>query len=106
MNNFITLLKGNWTYFLNIILVLLLLKSGCTNSRISTLERKIDSNFTQVNQNIDSLFNNVQTTQDGLSLTQFETIMFKFLIFEDDLDKGKISLSDIENNLRNAKNSN
>ena len=49
---------------------------------------------------VDSLIKVVSVKPDATFITnQMEQTMYKFLIFEDDLDKGKTSLSDIKSKI-------
>lgn len=82
------------------ILLLLFLSKGCTNSKISKLEDKYLENTTRLELKIDSLENRVSKMATKKEIQdQMEIVMFNYLIYEDDLDKGKSSLSDVKNKI-------
>jgi hypothetical protein len=82
------------------ILLLLFLSKGCTNSKISKLEDKYLENTARLELKIDSLENRVSKMATKKEIQdQMEIVMFNYLIYEDDLDKGKSSLSDVKNKI-------
>ena len=60
---------------------------------IETLQIKVDSLNTSLTKMMRSKPSNNDVKQEMVQT------MYKFLIYEDDLDKGKISLSEIENRI-------
>jgi len=82
------------------VFALLFLSNGCVNNRIIKLDKKYDDiSIVQIN-GIDSLNNSVHRFATEQEVTDaMERVMFEYLIYEDDLDKGKISLSDIKNKI-------
>jgi cell division protein FtsL len=79
---------------------ILFIGKGCTSTKISKankniddLEHKIDSLSSRLNQ----LEKNSLTDKKGRDM--MEKVMLDFLIYEDDLDKGKTSLSQIKNKI-------
>ena len=82
------------------ILLLLFLSKGCTNSKISKLEDTYLENTARLELKIDSLENRVSKMATKKEIQdQMEIVMFNYLIYEDDLDKGKSSLSDVKNKI-------
>jgi hypothetical protein len=82
------------------ILLLLFLSKGCTNSKISKLEDKYLENTARLELKIDSLENRVSKMATKKEIQdQMEIVMFNYLIYEGDLDKGKSSLSDVKNKI-------
>lgn len=86
------------------ILLVLYVSKGCTNSKLVKLDSKIEAIRTEVkmssdsiNSSIDSL-NKITVTHKEMK-DEMERIMFDFLIYEDDLDKGKTSLSAIKSKI-------
>ena len=78
----------------------LFLSKGCVNNRVIKLDKKYDE-VTQIHSHgLDSLnaavinFATKEEVKDAM-----KQVMFEYLIYEDDLDKGKISLSDIKNKI-------
>ncbi len=79
---------------------ILFIGKGCTSSKITktnqnidTLENKVDS----LSSRIEKLEKNTLTDKKGRDA--MEKVMLDFLIYEDDLDKGKTSLSEIKNKI-------
>jgi hypothetical protein len=94
-----SVLENIWK-ILTIALALLLFGKGCTNSKISSLAKNYDKNSLVLEKKIDSL--NIKVSKMATEKQvrdQMEIIMFNYLIYEDDLDKGKSSLSDIKNKI-------
>lgn len=86
------------------ILFLLVLSKGCTNTKIQRVNTSIDTHEEVMQLRYDSLANEfsklkseVLTQKEGKDL--MEETMLNFLIYEDDLDKGKISLSQIKDKI-------
>ena len=78
----------------------LFLSKGCTNSKISKLEEKYSKNTELLEIKIDSLQTHVSKMATKKQVQdQMEIVMFNYLIYEDDLDKGKSSLSDVKNKI-------
>ena len=100
MNTLITFTKTNIWKILTVIFFLLFLTRGCTHKKITAFEkRNIESNESLMLK-IDSLekkINRVATSKQVRD--EMEIAMFNFLIYEDDLDKGRTNLSDIKNKI-------
>lgn len=82
------------------VFAVLFLSKGCVNNKVIKLDKKYDE-ITQIHTSgLDSLNTTVHTfaTKDEVR-DEMEQVMFEYLIYEDDLDKGKISLSDIKNKI-------
>ena len=100
MKNVFDAIKLHVWKILTIIFFLLFLAKGCTNKKISKLDKKYDLLTNEIMQRLDSLYttSNQKATKQEVK-QQMEQVMFNYLIYEDDLDRGKISLSDIKNKL-------
>lgn len=91
--------KWGW-HILAAMFFFLYLGKGCTSSKIKKTNKNIDA----VHVSVDSLkqeiniLKNQLFTQDDLK-NEMERVMLTFLIYEDDLDKGKASLSQIKNKI-------
>ena len=86
----------NYSWAITLILVLFILFRQCgVNSDIDMMEKSIKS----INNRADSL---VIPTKEDIRNEMNET-MFNFLIYEDDFDKGKASLSDIKSKINTPK---
>lgn len=77
-----------------ILCLLILLRQCGVNRDIDRAEKNIKS----IQQKVDSL-----PSQSQVEYTM-NKVMFDFLIYEDDFDKGKTSLSDIKQKINSAKN--
>ena len=96
MKKFIDFLKSHgWKVSTGVLFMLYVLK-GCTFTKVGTikedtqaLEKRIISLEKRVDENATT-----KEVRDEMELT-----MFNYLIYEDDLDKGKSSLSDIKNKI-------
>lgn len=94
-----TIKKWSWQ-ILAVLFFLLFLGKGCTSSKIDRTNKNIDDMHVE----IDSLKNEIGKIRDQ-SITvkdlknEMELVMLDFLIYEDDLDRGKTSLSQIKNKI-------
>lgn len=96
MKTLLTFLKENTWKVTTVVFLLLFLSKGCTNTKISKLEDKTVS----LQREVDSLRADVRTRATKKDVRdEMERVMFDFLIYEDDLDKGKTSLSEIKNKI-------
>ena len=100
MKNLVNLLKVHVWKVATVFFFLLFLTKSCTNSRISRLEKKYETTSESLSSRLDS----VQLKLDQISTSkqvrdEMERTMFDFLIYEDDLDKGKTNLSNIKNKI-------
>jgi predicted ribosome quality control (RQC) complex YloA/Tae2 family protein len=85
---------------LTVVFFLAFLSKGCTNSKISKLEKKYSEETARLESKIDSLQKQADQTATAKEVRdQMEVVMFNYLIYEDDLDKGKSSLSDVKNKI-------
>lgn len=93
-------LKNNFWKVTSILFFILFIGKGCTLNKINTLDKKYSKNTLILSNKIDSLnaiilnFATEKQVRD-----QMEKTMLDFLIYEDDLDKGKTSLSEIKNKI-------
>jgi hypothetical protein len=86
----------NYSWAITLILVLFMLFRQCgVNRDIDRMEKSVKS----INNKVDSL---VIPTKEDIRKEMNET-MFNFLIYEDDFDKGKASLSDIKSKINTPK---
>jgi hypothetical protein len=86
----------NYSWVITLILILFVLMRQCgVNRDIDRMEKSIKS----INGKVDSL---VIPNKDEIRKEMNET-MFNFLIYEDDFDKGKASLSDIKSKINSQK---
>jgi CII-binding regulator of phage lambda lysogenization HflD len=97
MKNWLELLKKNAWKVSTVVLLLLYLAKGCTHSRVSDLEKQYAEDSQKTQLLLDSLRNVVSTKKEVRD--EMERTMFNYLIYEDDLDKGKSSLSDVKNKI-------
>jgi outer membrane murein-binding lipoprotein Lpp len=85
---------------LAVIFFLLFMGRGCTSIKIS----KVNTNVDSVEMHVDSLEQKIVELEDKTiskkeMKDEFERTMLDFLIYEDDLDRGKTSLSAIKNKI-------
>jgi hypothetical protein len=86
----------NYSWAITLILVFFMLLRQCgVNRDIDRMEKSVKS----INNKVDSL---VIPTKEDIRNEMNET-MFNFLIYEDDFDKGKASLSDIKSKINTPK---
>jgi hypothetical protein len=86
----------NYSWAITLILVFFMLLRQCgVNRDIDRMEKSVKS----INNKVDSL---VIPTKEDIRNEMNET-MFNFLIYEDDFDKGKASLSDIKSKINTSK---
>ena len=86
----------NYSWAITLILVLFVLLRQCgVNRDIDRMEKSIKS----INNKVDSTD---VPTREEIRKEMNET-MFNFLIYEDDFDKGKASLSDIKSKINTQK---
>jgi hypothetical protein len=90
-----------YSWAITLILGILLFFKQCGVS--SDLE-KIQKNMKTITSNVDSL-QKEQTSKTEIKQMMNE-VMFDFLIYEDDFDKGKSSLSDIKSKIKPAADAN
>lgn len=96
MKNLLTLLQQNVWKVTTVVFLLLFLTKGCTNTKLSKLEEKTIS----LQKEVDSLRTQIKTMPTQKTVRdEMERVMFDYLIYEDDLDKGKTSLSEIKNKI-------
>lgn len=100
MQNVLNFLKNHLWKVTTVLFALLFLSKGCTNNKISALEKKYQENTDRLEKKIDSLQMVTSKMASAKQVRdQMEITMFNYLIYEDDLDKGKSSLSDIKNKI-------
>ena len=82
-------IKDNFTIIVLALLVIVFFRQCSVNSEIS----KIKKENARISANLDSSVTKREMKHE------MRQVMFEFLIFEDDFDKGKASLSDIQNKI-------
>jgi hypothetical protein len=82
---------------LTVTFLLLYLKDGCTSTKISKMDKNIIKHIDSLETRLHVLESKSFTKKELYD--DIEKIMFDFLIYEDDLDKGKTSLSSIKNKI-------
>lgn len=86
----------NYSWAISLVLILFILMRQCgVNRDIDRMEKSVKS----INNKVDSL---VVPSKEEIRNEMNET-MFNFLIYEDDFDKGKASLSDIKSKINTQK---
>jgi len=88
-------IKDNFTNIVLCLLVIVFFRQCGVNSEIN----KIKKENAIISANIDSM-----VTKEEMK-KEMRQVMYEFLIYEDDFDKGKVSLSDLKNKIedKNAK---
>jgi lipopolysaccharide export LptBFGC system permease protein LptF len=88
-------IKDNFTIIVLCLLVIVFFRQCGVNSEIN----KIKKENAIISANIDSM-----VTKEEMK-KEMRQVMYEFLIYEDDFDKGKVSLSDLKNKIedKNAK---
>ena len=100
MKNLVFLLKENVWKVTTLILALLLLSKGCTTNKIGALEKKCMQSTDRLERKIDLLQEKVSQVPTSKQVRdEMERTMFNYLIYEDDVDHGKASLSEIKNKI-------
>jgi hypothetical protein len=84
-------IKENSWIILTVFILLILMKQCSTNRNIDRVEKSIKS----INGKLDSL--DVASKEEVRK--EVNEAMFNFLIYEDDFDKGKTSLSEIKSKI-------
>ncbi len=82
-------IKDNFTIIVLVLLVIVFFRQCGVNSEIN----KIKKENAKISANLDSSVTKREMKHE------MRQVMFEFLIFEDDFDKGKASLSDIQNKI-------
>ena len=101
---FIELIK-TWAWqILAIIFLLLWVGQGCTSKKISKTNKLLTENNEVLVVRVDSLSSEITSLKDNTATKKevkdmMELTMLDFLIYEDDLDKGKISLSQVKDKI-------
>lgn len=94
-----------WAWqILAVMFLFLYLGKGCTNKKVGKTNIKLDINQEYVISTINSLTNRIILLEEHSASKKetkdiMERVMLDYLIYEDDLDRGKISLSEIKNKI-------
>lgn len=83
-------IKDNFTIIVLVLLVIVFFRQCGVNSEINKIKKE--------NAKISALLDSSVTKKEMKH--EMRQVMFEFLIYEDDFDKGKASLSDIQNKIR------
>lgn len=100
MENIINLLKKHASVILAVAFVLLFINNCSTNKEISKVNKEIDSLTFQMNDMNVQLKEYVNEEEMKKLL---ERNMYEFLIYEEDIDKGRLSLSEVKIQLSKLK---
>ena len=91
-------IKGySWMIIIGLMLIILFRQCG-VNRDIDRIEKESKKSAILADSTLKTLQAIDIITSDEVE-TQMNHVMFEYLIYEDDLDKGKISLSDIKNKI-------
>jgi hypothetical protein len=99
-------LISKWAWqILAVLFFLLYLGKGCTSSKVSKTNLILEEKTDRLEAKIDSLSNIISDLNDKTSSKKeirdvLELVMLDYLIYEDDLDNGKISLSKIKDKIK------
>jgi len=101
---FVEMVKTHAWKILTFIFLLGFIGRGCTSSKIAKTNKALESHNEVMVKTVDSLTTVITTLEDkvvGSKETRdiMEKVMLNYLIYEDDLDKGKISLSQIKDKI-------
>lgn len=95
------LLKDHIWKVTTVLFLLLWLAKGCTNTKISNLEKKYSQETDSLKVELKKINNEVSKFATEKEVKdEMERVMLDFLIYEDDLDKGKTSLSQIKDKIQ------
>ena len=83
-------IKDNFTIIVLVLLVIVFFRQCGVNSEINKIKKE--------NTKISALLDSSVTKKEMKH--EMRQVMYEFLIFEDDFDKGKASLSDIQNKIQ------
>ena len=95
----------NWAWqVLAILFLFLFLGRGCTGKKIIKTNNIIEQNHIDLSNSVDSLTNRITILENSSVSSKeardiMESVMLDYLIYEDDLDRGKTSLSEIKNKI-------
>jgi outer membrane murein-binding lipoprotein Lpp len=98
--NIVNIIKERAWQILAVLFLLLFLGRGCTSTKITKTNQNVDD----LHVTVDSLSNEISKLRDKTFnktdlKNEMERVMLDFLIYEDDLDKGKTSLSEVKNKI-------
>ena len=93
-------IKDNSVVLMVGFMIILFFRQCGVNGDVSKMRKEIKELTSEVEgsrKSLDSLSNSLILKEDVR--LEMRKVMFEYLIFEDDLDKGKISLSDVKNKI-------
>lgn len=98
--NIVNIIKERAWQILAVLFLLLFLGRGCTSTKITKTNRNVDD----LRLTVDSLSNEISKLRDKTInktdlKSEMERVMLDFLIYENDIDRGKISISEVKNKI-------
>lgn len=87
----------SWAIMLMLMLLLFFRQCG-VNRDIDKMQKDIKSSK-EYSDSTHKAIKEIHTISEDVVRREMKNVMFQYLIYEDDLDKGKISLSDIKNKI-------
>jgi hypothetical protein len=91
-------IKDNFQFIVFGFLLLVLFRQCGVNRDIDRIKKELRSSNVELNVKL----NSINTLSKEEIRHEMNQVMFKFLIYEDDLDKKKISLSEIKNKIESS----
>jgi hypothetical protein len=88
-------IKDNFQYIVLAFLVLVFFRQCGVNSEISKIKKEARA----YNQEVVTKLDSINTLTKDEMRHEMEQVMFQFLIYEDDFDKKRVSLSEIKNKI-------
>jgi hypothetical protein len=92
--------KDNFQYIVLGFLVLVFFRQCGVNNEISRIKKE----SRVYNQEITAKLDSINTLTKDEMRHEMEQVMFQFLIYEDDFDKKRVSLSEIKNKIESGGN--
>lgn len=91
-------LKDNFQFIVLGFLVLVFFRQCGVNRDIDRIEKELKTSNIELNNKLDS----INTLTKSEIRHEMNQVMFQFLIYEDDFDKKRISLSEIKNKIEES----
>jgi len=88
-------IKDNFQFIVLGFLVLVFFRQCGVNRDIDRIEKELKASNTELNTKLDS----INTLTKAEIRHEMNQVMFQFLIYEDDFDRKRISLSEIKNKI-------
>lgn len=104
IKNFI---ENNYIIITIAVLIILVLSTCSHKNQIKDIRKSNQKELQEVKENLNKLSNQINKVPNRKQFKiDNETLMYEFLQFEDDLDKGKISLSELKLKLESLRKNN